>query len=82
MWLLRLIVLSRLFRKKWDNVIIVMSFHGKLLDSVVLPVYQVVPVVSLKIEGVRDFEAAPEKKNEEIYGWKATKKTKMKGHVH
>lgn len=69
--------------KKWANV---RSFHLKLLDSVALPVYQVVPDVRLKIEGAKDEEeatAALEKKKEKKKGKedKEGKKNK-KGRIH
>ncbi|KAL5079103.1 hypothetical protein RYX36_007524 [Vicia faba] len=66
------------FPKKWG---VVRSFHVKLLESVALPVYQAVPDVRLKIEGVRDLEAALEKDEKKVRDGKDGKKGK-KGRIH
>ncbi|KAI5440566.1 hypothetical protein KIW84_010158, partial [Lathyrus oleraceus] len=66
------------FPKKWG---VVRSFHVKLLESVALPVYQAVPDVRLKIEGVRDLEAALEKDEKKVRDGKDGKKSK-KGRIH
>ncbi|XP_058780383.1 putative ribosome biogenesis protein C8F11.04 isoform X2 [Vicia villosa] len=66
------------FPKKWG---VVRSFHVKLLDSVALPVYQVVPDVRLKIEGVKDLEAALVKDEKKVRDGKDGKKSK-KGRIH
>ncbi|XP_058743397.1 uncharacterized protein LOC131616157 [Vicia villosa] len=66
------------FPKKWG---VVRSFHVKLLESVALPVYQVVPDVRLKIEGVKDLEAALVKDEKKVRDGKDGKKSK-KGRIH
>nr|KYP59028.1 Ribosomal L1 domain-containing protein 1 [Cajanus cajan] len=67
--------------KKWANV---RSLHLKLLESVALPVYQVVPDVKLKIEGVSvEDEAevgAKEKKRKK--GKDGDVREKKKGRIH
>ncbi|XP_004488842.1 uncharacterized protein [Cicer arietinum] len=69
------------FPKKWG---VVRSFHVKLLDSVSLPVYQSVPDVRLKIEGVKDVEEALEKSEKKKVrdGKKGGKKGAAKGRIH
>ncbi|GMY25064.1 putative ribosome biogenesis protein C8F11.04 [Fagus crenata] len=74
--------------EKWDGV---RSLHLRLLDSLALPVYQVVPEVTLKVEGVEEEE---KKEVEEGEGEKAgedegkkgervdKKKKKKKGRIH
>ncbi|XP_044493374.1 ribosomal L1 domain-containing protein 1-like [Mangifera indica] len=71
--------------RKWGNV---RSFHLKLLESLALPVYQVVPDTKLKIEGikVREEEIVNEEVEKENVkdvntdGFK--KKSKKKGRIH
>jgi ribosome biogenesis protein UTP30 len=68
------------FPKKWA---VVRSFHVKLLESLALPVYQAVPDVKLKIEGVKDLEAALAKEEKKDRDGKDGKKSnKKKGRIH
>ncbi|GAU28631.1 hypothetical protein TSUD_55750 [Trifolium subterraneum] len=69
------------FPKKWA---VVRSFHVKLLESLALPIYQAVPDVKLKIEGVKDLEAALEKeeKKKDRDGKDGKKSNKKKGRIH
>jgi len=62
--------------KKWA---VVRSFHVKLLESLALPVYQAVPDVRLKIEGVKDLEDKLVKDEKKV---KDAKKSKKKGRIH
>lgn len=62
--------------KKWG---VVRSFHVKLLESLALPVYQAVPDVRLKIEGVKDLEDKLVKDEKKV---KDAKKSKKKGRIH
>ncbi|RDX68959.1 Ribosomal L1 domain-containing protein 1, partial [Mucuna pruriens] len=70
--------------KNWGNV---RSVHLKLLESLALPVYQAVPEVKLRIEGVRvedeeDKEVeAPEKKRKKKDG-EVCDSGKKKGRIH
>lgn len=48
--------------RKWGNV---RSFHLKLLESLALPVYQAVPDLKLKIEGVKENEGECQDKESE-----------------
>ncbi|KAK7324390.1 hypothetical protein VNO77_27926 [Canavalia gladiata] len=63
--------------KKWVNV---RSFHIKLLESVALPIYQTVPDLKLKIDGVRieDEEETPQKKKKK----EGETRAKKKGRIH
>ncbi|XP_027342471.1 ribosomal L1 domain-containing protein 1-like [Abrus precatorius] len=68
--------------KKWENV---RSFHVKLLESLALPIYQAVPDVRLKIEGVKveDDEEMPKKKRKkdgEVHD--PNEGGKKKGRIH
>lgn len=71
--------------RKWRNV---RSFHLKLLDSLALPVYQALPDVKLKIQGLKDKEEAEKKEGDEVEeegkGSKsaAKKKGAKKGRIH
>ncbi|KAL6536055.1 hypothetical protein OROHE_012899 [Orobanche hederae] len=75
--------------KKWDGV---RSLHLKFSDSVALPVYQMMPDVKLKIEGLKEMERGAElAKNsdnegeaKEISGRKEGRigKKKKKGRIH
>ncbi|KAJ7965098.1 Ribosomal protein [Quillaja saponaria] len=70
--------------KKWGNV---RSFHLKLLESLALPVYQAMPDMKLKIEGVKDKEETVEEEGvKEISGDDEAKKDskvgKKKGRIH
>jgi ribosome biogenesis protein UTP30 len=68
------------FPKKWA---VVRSFHVKLLESLALPVYQAVPDARLKIEGVKDLEAALAKEEKKDRDGKDGKKSnKKKGRIH
>ncbi|CAJ2659292.1 unnamed protein product [Trifolium pratense] len=69
------------FPKKWAAV---RSFHVKLLDSLALPVYQSVPDVKLKIESLKDLEAALEKEEKKKVrdGKNGKKSDKKKGRIH
>jgi len=62
--------------KKWG---VVRSFHVKLLESLALPVYQAVPDVRLKIEGVKDLEDKLVQDEKKV---KDEKKSKKKGRIH
>ncbi|KAI3997061.1 hypothetical protein MKX01_027984 [Papaver californicum] len=72
--------------KKWGNV---RSFHLKMSESLALPVYQSVPDLGLKIEGLKKFEESKEKelaeegKEEEKEKTTPTKKRgSKKGRIH
>lgn len=72
--------------RKWGNV---RSFHLKLLESLALPVYQAVPDLKLKIEGVKENEGEgqdkeSEKGNPEDVNDHGSKKKlkKKKGRIH
>ncbi|KAL6529507.1 hypothetical protein OROGR_015130 [Orobanche gracilis] len=75
--------------KNWDGV---RSFHLKFSDSVALPVYQTMPDVKLKIEGLKEMERGSELaknsdnegKAREISGRKEGRigKKKKKGRIH
>ncbi|XP_030519428.2 putative ribosome biogenesis protein C8F11.04 [Rhodamnia argentea] len=73
--------------RKWRNV---RSFHLKLMDSLALPVYQALPDVKLKIEGLKDKEVEKEEEegvNEVVEEGKgsesaAKKKGAKKGRIH
>ncbi|KAK7244853.1 hypothetical protein RIF29_39681 [Crotalaria pallida] len=67
--------------KNWGNV---RSFHVKLLESVALPIYQVVPDIKLRIEGSKAEaeEEEAERKMKEESDRKAGKKKKKKGRIH
>ncbi|RZC51485.1 hypothetical protein C5167_019914 [Papaver somniferum] len=74
--------------KKWANV---RSFHLKMSESLALPVYQAVPDLGLKIEGLKKVEELEEKESveegeeEEVKEKKITpakKKGSKKGRIH
>ncbi|KAI3967454.1 hypothetical protein MKX01_012264 [Papaver californicum] len=75
--------------KKWANV---RSFHLKMSESLALPVYQSVPDLGLKIEGLKKVEESKEKElveegeeEEEVKEKKETsakKKGSKKGRIH
>ncbi|XP_047972285.1 ribosomal L1 domain-containing protein 1-like [Salvia hispanica] len=67
--------------KKWDGV---RSLHLKLSDSVALPVYQALPDVRLKIEGLKDVEEGGEVSEvvSDGEGGKKKQKQKRKGRIH
>lgn len=71
--------------RKWGNV---RSFHLKLLESLALPVYQAVPDLKLKIEGVKENEGEgqdkeSEKENaEDVNDHGSKKNLKKKGRIH
>lgn len=65
--------------KKWDGV---RSLHLKFSDSVALPIYQAMPEVRLKIEGLKEVEEAGEvTETSDNDGAKSGKK-KKKGRIH
>lgn len=74
--------IAEIVPRKWGNV---RSFHLKLLESVALPVYQALPDIKLKIEGIKGEE---EKKTEKGEGDKRVGedekagKKKKKGRIH
>lgn len=51
--------ISEIVPKKWENV---RSLHLKLLESLALPIYQTVPDMKLKIEGVMGSKVLVDKK--------------------
>ncbi|KAM6542129.1 hypothetical protein CsatB_006576 [Cannabis sativa] len=64
--------------RKWGNV---RSFHLKLLESVALPVYQALPDMRLKIEGVKAEKVEKEEEGDKKVG-KEDKVGKKKGRIH
>jgi len=62
--------------KKWG---VFRSFHVKLLESLALPVYQAVPNVRLKIDGVKELEEKLVKDENKV---KDAKKSKKKRRIH
>ncbi|KAI4306024.1 hypothetical protein L6164_029340 [Bauhinia variegata] len=69
--------------KKWGNV---RSLHLRLSESLALPIYQAVPDVKLKIDGVKDKELEEKAEEAEESGKKGDKKDqkvgKKKGRIH
>ncbi|KAK4260349.1 hypothetical protein QN277_003476 [Acacia crassicarpa] len=70
-----------LFPKGWGSV---RSFHLKLLDSLALPLYQVIPDMKLKIEGVKSIEEVKEEDGDIVKdeAKKDLKFVKKKGRIH
>ncbi|KAF2306327.1 hypothetical protein GH714_016460 [Hevea brasiliensis] len=69
--------IAEIVPRKWGGV---RSFHLKLLDSLALPVYQALPDLKLKIEGVKEEEEKAEEVEKEMV--KEEKVTKKKGRIH
>ncbi|WVZ00950.1 hypothetical protein V8G54_027019 [Vigna mungo] len=65
--------------KKWGNV---RSLHLKLLESVALPVYQVVPDLKLRIEGANEQAEIKEKKKKRKNDEEVRESAKKKGRIH
>ena len=69
--------------RKWGNV---RSFHLKLLESLALPIYQALPDIKFKIEGVKAVEEANEVTEEEgaerVGKDEKVEKKKKKGRIH
>ncbi|KAG6414637.1 hypothetical protein SASPL_122010 [Salvia splendens] len=67
--------------KKWDGV---RSLHLKFSDSVALPIYQAMPDVRLKIEGLKDIEEEGEvtEVSDSDSAKSGKKKQKTKGRIH
>ena len=65
--------------KKWGNV---RSLHLKLLESVALPVYQVVPDVKLRIEGANEQAEIKEKNKKKEKDEEVRESAKKKGRIH
>ena len=69
--------------RKWGNV---RSFHLKLLESLALPIYQALPDMKFKIEGVKAVEEASEVTEEEgaerVGEDEKVEKKKKKGRIH
>ncbi|KAI9114428.1 hypothetical protein K1719_014656 [Acacia pycnantha] len=70
-----------LLPKGWGSV---RSFHLKLLDSLALPLYQVIPDMKLKIEGVKSIEEVKEEDVDIVKdeAKKDLKVVKKKGRIH
>ncbi|KAJ9172594.1 hypothetical protein P3X46_015811 [Hevea brasiliensis] len=69
--------IAEIMPRKWGGI---RSFHSKLLESLALPVYQALPDLKLKIEGVReDEEKEGEVEKERV---KKDKVRKKKGRIH
>ncbi|XP_031257119.1 putative ribosome biogenesis protein C8F11.04 [Pistacia vera] len=77
--------IAEIVPRKWGNV---RSFHLKMLESLALPVYQAVPDMKLKIEGIKDIEEEIVDKEVEKGNVKTVsddgnkKKSKKKGRIH
>ncbi|KAJ9146898.1 hypothetical protein P3X46_029113 [Hevea brasiliensis] len=69
--------IAEIVPRKWGGI---RSFHLKLLDSLALPVYQALPDLKLKIEGVKEEEEKAEEVEKEMV--KEEKVTKKKGRIH
>ncbi|KAL1566780.1 ribosomal L1 domain-containing protein 1-like [Salvia divinorum] len=65
--------------KKWDGV---RSLHLKFSDSVALPIYQAMPDVRLKIEGLKEIEEGGEVTEVVSDSESGKKKQKQKGRIH
>ncbi|KAK7334962.1 hypothetical protein VNO80_26731 [Phaseolus coccineus] len=65
--------------KKWGNV---RSLHLKMLESVALPVYQVVPDVKLRIEGANELAEIKEKNKKNKKDGEVRESAKKKGRIH
>ncbi|KAI9111113.1 hypothetical protein K1719_017988 [Acacia pycnantha] len=70
-----------LLPKGWSSV---RSFHLKLLDSLALPLYQVIPDMKLKIEGVKSIEEVKEEDGDIVKdeAKRDLKFVKKKGRIH
>ncbi|KAJ0113320.1 hypothetical protein Patl1_01471 [Pistacia atlantica] len=77
--------IAEIVPRKWGNV---RSFHLKMLESLALPVYQAVPDMKLKIEGIKEIEEEIVDKEVEKGNVKTVsddgnkKKSKKKGRIH
>ncbi|GMN54910.1 hypothetical protein TIFTF001_024033 [Ficus carica] len=76
--------IAEIVPRKWSNV---RSFHLKLLESVALPVYQALPDMKLKIEGLKEAEEKEKEKEKEEGKKRVGKdekagKKKKKGRIH
>ncbi|KAG2372438.1 uncharacterized protein HKW66_Vig0206930 [Vigna angularis] len=65
--------------KKWGNV---RSLHLKLLESVALPVYQVVPDLKLRIKGANEEAEIKEKNKKRKKDEEVRESAKKKGRIH